>query len=73
LILLNLTTLVVLELYLQFIQKIGGTPTGKDVSYITPDGEEISSKRQLQKHLKGHPGGPTGANFDWTSGALLHA
>ncbi|CAK9228505.1 unnamed protein product [Sphagnum troendelagicum] len=49
-------------------KKIGGIPTGKDVSYITPDGEEISSKRQLQKHLKGHPGCPTGANFDWTSG-----
>jgi hypothetical protein len=53
----------------KFSKKIGGsTPKGKGVSYVTPDGEEIRSKRQMKKYLKGHPGGPTAADFDWTSG-----
>jgi len=33
--------------------------------------KEIRSKRQLEKYLKGHPGGPTASDFDWTSGALF--
>ncbi|CAK9199034.1 unnamed protein product [Sphagnum troendelagicum] len=53
----------------KFSKKIGGsTPKGKGVSYVTPDGEEIRSKRQMKKYLKGHPAGPTAADFDWTSG-----
>jgi hypothetical protein len=56
---------------IQFSKKIGGsTPKGKGVSYVTPDGEEIRSKRQMKKYLKGHPAGPTAADFDWTSGTL---
>jgi hypothetical protein len=58
-------------LCLQFIQKRGRTSKQKDVSYITPYGEEIRSKQQLEKYLKGHPGGPTAIDFDWTSGALF--
>lgn len=48
--------------------KKGGTPTRKDVSFIAPDGEEIKSKRMLERYLKSHPGGPAVSEFDWSAG-----
>lgn len=44
------------------------TPKRKDVVYIAPDGEEIKTKRQLDKYLKAHPGGPLSSEFDWSTG-----
>ncbi|CAM6124780.1 unnamed protein product [Calypogeia fissa] len=48
--------------------KKGGTPKKKDVVYVAPDGEEIRTKRQLEKYLKNHPGGPSASDFDWSTG-----
>eukprot|EP00249_Psilotum_nudum_P033915 c5190_g1_i1 orf=194-1036(+) len=46
----------------------GQTPKKSDVIYVAPGGEEIKSKTHLQRYLKGHPGGPTASEFNWSSG-----
>lgn len=51
--------------YMQISGKKGGTPKKKDVCFLTPDGEEVKNKRQLDKYLKAHPGTLTAADFDW--------
>lgn len=48
--------------------KKGGTPKKKDVYFVAPDGEEIKSKRLLDRYLKSHPGGPASSEFDWSAG-----
>ncbi|TXG61241.1 hypothetical protein EZV62_012604 [Acer yangbiense] len=45
-----------------------GTPKKSEIIFISPTGEEISNKRQLEKYLKGHPGGPASSEFDWGTG-----
>lgn len=45
--------------------KKGGTPKKKDVVYVAPNGEEIKTKRQLEKYLKAHPGTVSASDFDW--------
>ncbi|KAL2643065.1 hypothetical protein R1flu_010652 [Riccia fluitans] len=45
-----------------------GTPKRKDVVFISPEGEEFKTKKQLDKYLKTHPGGPPSADFDWSTG-----
>ncbi|KAL3696304.1 hypothetical protein R1sor_010380 [Riccia sorocarpa] len=45
-----------------------GTPKRKDVVFISPEGEEFKTKKQLDKYLKAHPGGPPSTDFDWTTG-----
>ncbi|KAI4385420.1 hypothetical protein MLD38_003447 [Melastoma candidum] len=40
-----------------------------DIVFISPAGDEIRSKRQLDKYLKSScPGGPTASEFDWSTG-----
>ena len=41
------------------------SPGKKDVSYVAPDGEEIKTKRQMDKYLKAHPGTLTVSDFEW--------
>jgi hypothetical protein len=54
----------------QLMLKKGGAQKKKDVVYVAPDGEEIRNKRQLEKYLKAHPGGPSVNDFDWSTGQL---
>lgn len=45
--------------------KKGGTPRKKDVIFVAPDGEEIKTKRQLEKYLKAHSGTLSVSDFEW--------
>jgi hypothetical protein len=49
----------------KYVQKKGGTPKKSGIIFISPTGEEIGHKRQLDKYLKAHPGGPASSEFDW--------
>lgn len=50
---------------------VRGTPgKKKDVSFVAPDGEEIKTKRQLDKYLKAHPGTLTASDFEWGVAAV---
>lgn len=40
--------------------------------FITPSGEDIKTKRQLDQYLKSNPGGPASSEFDWSTGTLSH-
>ncbi|XP_051113267.1 methyl-CpG-binding domain-containing protein 10-like isoform X2 [Andrographis paniculata] len=48
--------------------KKGGTPQRNDILFISPTGEEIKTKRQLEQYLKSHPGGPAASEFEWATG-----
>ncbi|XP_073146641.1 uncharacterized protein [Henckelia pumila] len=52
----------------KFTPRKGGTPRRNDVVFISPTGEEIRHKRQLEQYLKSHAGGPTLSEFDWGLG-----
>ncbi|KAL6974184.1 hypothetical protein U1Q18_028366 [Sarracenia purpurea var. burkii] len=53
----------------KFMPKKGGsTPKKKEIVFTAPTGEEITARRQLEKYLKSHPGGPTVNEFDWGTG-----
>ncbi|XP_042481210.1 methyl-CpG-binding domain-containing protein 11-like [Macadamia integrifolia] len=52
----------------KFMPKKGGTPKKNEIIFIAPTGEEISSKKQLEQHLKSRPGGPAITEFDWGTG-----
>ncbi|KAK4853931.1 hypothetical protein QYF36_016631 [Acer negundo] len=52
----------------KFMPKKRGTPKKSEIIFISPTGEEINNKRQLEKYLKGHPGGPASSEFDWGTG-----
>ncbi|XP_042512163.1 methyl-CpG-binding domain-containing protein 11-like isoform X2 [Macadamia integrifolia] len=52
----------------KFIPKKGGTPRRNEIVFISPTGEEIKNKRQLEQFLKSHPGGPSLSEFDWGTG-----
>ncbi|RZR88962.1 hypothetical protein BHM03_00016641 [Ensete ventricosum] len=47
-----------------------GTPRRNEIVFVSPTGEEIKSKRQLQQYLKSHSGGPPSSEFDWGTGIL---
>ncbi|KAE9621312.1 hypothetical protein Lal_00023580 [Lupinus albus] len=51
-----------------FYPKKKGTPRKSEIIFIAPTGEQISSKRQLEKYLKAHPGNPAVSEFDWGTG-----
>ncbi|CAL0335276.1 unnamed protein product [Lupinus luteus] len=51
-----------------FFPKKKGTPRKSEIVFIAPTGEQISSKRQLEKYLKAHPGNPAVSEFDWGTG-----
>lgn len=48
--------------------KKGSGPGRRDVYFVAPDGEEIKTKRVLDRYLKSHPGGPASSEFDWSTG-----
>lgn len=50
------------------LPKKSGTPRRNAIVFISPTGEEIKSKRQLDLYLKSHPGGPSISEFDWSTG-----
>ncbi|KAM6553411.1 hypothetical protein CsatB_014173 [Cannabis sativa] len=52
----------------KFLPKQDGTPKKNEIVFTAPTGEEISSKKQLEKYLKAHPGGPASSEFDWGTG-----
>lgn len=51
--------------HFQLSGKKGGTPRKKDMAFVSPDGEEISNKWQLDKYLKSHPGVAVASDFEW--------
>ncbi|XP_043722613.1 methyl-CpG-binding domain-containing protein 11-like [Telopea speciosissima] len=52
----------------KFTPKKGGTPKRNEIIFISPTGEEIKNKRQLEQFIKSHPGGPSLSEFDWGTG-----
>ncbi|KAL8138680.1 hypothetical protein V2J09_004681 [Rumex salicifolius] len=48
--------------------KKGGTPRKAEIVFVSPTGEEISTRKQLDQYLKSHPGSPAFSEFDWSSG-----
>ncbi|KAL6537862.1 hypothetical protein OROHE_012149 [Orobanche hederae] len=48
--------------------KKSGTPQRNVIVFISPSGEEIKNKRQLDQYLKSHPGSPAASEFDWGTG-----
>ncbi|XP_038970188.1 methyl-CpG-binding domain-containing protein 11-like [Phoenix dactylifera] len=45
-----------------------GTPRRNDVVFISPNGEEIKNKKQLEIFLRLHPENPPSSEFDWGTG-----
>ncbi|GMH11146.1 hypothetical protein Nepgr_012987 [Nepenthes gracilis] len=52
----------------KFIPRKGRTPRRNEIIFISPTGEEIKNKRQLDQYLKSHPGGPSSSEFEWGTG-----
>ncbi|XP_004303304.1 PREDICTED: methyl-CpG-binding domain-containing protein 11-like isoform X1 [Fragaria vesca subsp. vesca] len=52
----------------KFLPKKGVTPRKNEVMFISPTGEEINNKKQLEQYLKSHPGNPALSEFDWGTG-----
>ncbi|OAY73255.1 methyl-CpG-binding domain-containing protein 11-like isoform X1 [Ananas comosus] len=52
----------------KFTPKMGGTPRRTEIVFISPTGEEIKNKKQLDQYLKSYPGGPSSSEFDWGTG-----
>ncbi|KAK2411677.1 methyl-CpG-binding domain-containing protein [Trifolium repens] len=52
----------------KFFPKRSGTPKKTEIVFTAPTGEEIHTKRQLEKYLKANPGGPNISEFDWGTG-----
>ncbi|XP_074582786.1 uncharacterized protein LOC141839033 [Curcuma longa] len=52
----------------KFILNEDASPRKNEIVFISPTGEEIKNKRQLQQYLKSHPGGPSSSEFDWGTG-----
>ncbi|KAK8968899.1 Methyl-CpG-binding domain-containing protein 10 [Platanthera guangdongensis] len=55
----------------EFISKKAGTPKRNEIAFISPTGEEIRYKKQLDRYLRSHPGGPSSSQFDWGHGDTL--
>ncbi|KZV56053.1 methyl-CpG-binding domain-containing protein 11 [Dorcoceras hygrometricum] len=51
-----------------YLPKKGGTPKKNEILFISPTGEEINSRKQLDQYLKSHPGNPAISEFDWGTG-----
>ncbi|XP_075479716.1 uncharacterized protein LOC142520567 [Primulina tabacum] len=51
-----------------YLLKNGGTPKKNEILFISPTGEEINSRKQLDQYLKLHPGNPAISEFDWGTG-----
>jgi hypothetical protein len=55
-------------LILQFTPQSRGR---SEIVFVSPTGEEIKNKRQLNQYLKANPGGPASSEFDWGTGRCL--
>ncbi|XP_026425364.1 methyl-CpG-binding domain-containing protein 11-like [Papaver somniferum] len=53
----------------KFVPKKSGTPKRNEIIFVSPTGEEIKNKKQLDQYLKAHPGGLSASEFDWTPGS----
>ncbi|KAJ8560037.1 hypothetical protein K7X08_004095 [Anisodus acutangulus] len=51
-----------------FTPKQVGIPKKNAVLFISPTGEEVKSRKQLEQYLKSHPGNPAISEFDWSTG-----
>lgn len=51
----------------KFFPKKSGTPKKNEIVFTSPTGEEIRTKRHLEKYLKTN-GGPNISEFDWGTG-----
>ncbi|KAL0757482.1 hypothetical protein Bca101_095150 [Brassica carinata] len=51
-----------------FYPELAGSPRKTKIVFVAPTGERISSRKQLEKYLKAHPGSPVISEFDWTNG-----
>lgn len=49
-------------------KKFTPKPRKSEIVFISPTGEEIKSKKQLEQYLKSHAGGPSILEFDWGTG-----
>lgn len=49
-------------------KKFTPKPRKNEIVFISPTGEEIKSKKQLEQYLKSHAGGPSILEFDWGTG-----
>lgn len=54
--------------WVKYLPKKAGTPKKNEIVFTAPTGEEITNRRQLDKYLKSHPGGPKSSEFDWSTG-----
>lgn len=52
----------------QFTPGKSSTPRRYAIVFVSPDGDEIKNKKQLDKYLKSHPGGPPASEFNWGTG-----
>ncbi|XP_008813795.1 methyl-CpG-binding domain-containing protein 11-like [Phoenix dactylifera] len=52
----------------KFMLKKGGTPHRNEIVFISPTGEEVKNKRQLDIYLRSHAGNPSSSEFDWGTG-----
>ncbi|BAT79835.1 hypothetical protein LR48_Vigan04g022300 [Vigna angularis] len=52
----------------KFVPKKAGTPKKNEIVFTAPTGEDINNRKQLEKYLKAHPGGPAVSEFDWGTG-----
>ncbi|PKA50894.1 Methyl-CpG-binding domain-containing protein 11 [Apostasia shenzhenica] len=52
----------------KFTPKKGGTLKRNEIVFISPTGDEIKNRRQLDQYLRAHPGGPSSSEFDWGTG-----
>ncbi|XP_020673326.2 methyl-CpG-binding domain-containing protein 11 isoform X1 [Dendrobium catenatum] len=52
----------------KFTPRKAGTPKRNEIVFISPTGEEIRNKKQLDQYIRSHPGGPSSSEFDWGSG-----
>ncbi|KAK9170259.1 hypothetical protein Syun_002399 [Stephania yunnanensis] len=57
-----------LDISKRFTPRKSGTPKRNEIVFISPTGEEIKNKRQLDQFLKAHPGEPPSSEFDWGTG-----
>ncbi|KAI5392469.1 hypothetical protein KIW84_077030, partial [Lathyrus oleraceus] len=48
-----------------YFPKKAGTPRKGEIVFVAPTGEEITSRRQLERYLKSHPENPNISEFDW--------
>uniref|UniRef100_A0A0C9QUS7 TSA: Wollemia nobilis Ref_Wollemi_Transcript_8074_1374 transcribed RNA sequence n=1 Tax=Wollemia nobilis TaxID=56998 RepID=A0A0C9QUS7_9CONI len=54
----------------KLVPKKSGTPTQNTVVFIAPTGDELNTKRSLERYLKSNPGGPSITEFDWSTGEI---